>query len=329
MHTASEEAKPGPSTEPSTIELKQLKAVLESTLGDLVQHEHHKQFMVSALQANKPPPGLTPKINLMAESQTAELSSKVDNILKEAGLQIAHELLEHHNTESGKCKSKAEKLRQRMEECARTAHPSNKQLLTELAVKYAPEAQENAKRMALDLCNKREKRKRDTNTNTLDGPFPKRPRTEINDELRAAILSVIVETKVTDNSITSNTTTHLKTNHVGTINQFLMPLEPSIPKRPGKRRKRQRPRERWQKIKQTNHSLSYREKKYLKLKLLSRNINALSNNIINLSSHTLTNDEISVLGKGVSFIPKPKHVDTDDIKDGIAKLKAQMLSKTE
>ena len=56
MHTASEEVQPGPSTEPSTTELKQLKADLESTLGDLIQHEHHKQFMLSALQANKPPP---------------------------------------------------------------------------------------------------------------------------------------------------------------------------------------------------------------------------------------------------------------------------------
>ena len=53
------------------------------------------------------------------------------------------------------------------------------------------------------------------------------------------------------------------------------------------------------------------------------------NDIVNLSSYQLSTNEISVLGKGLSFIPKPKHVDTDDIVDGIAKLKSQMISKTE
>ena len=61
---------------------------------------------------------------------------------------------------------------------------------------------------------------------------------------------------------------------------------------------------------------------------MSSKNNTFANNIVNLSSHVLTTHEISVLGKGLSFIPKPKHVDTDDILEGIAKLKSQMASKT-
>ena len=50
---------------------------------------------------------------------------------------------------------------------------------------------------------------------------------------------------------------------------------------------------------------------------------------MNLSHYHLSKDEISILSKGLSFIPNPKTVDTDDIIDGIDKLKTQMVSKTE
>lgn len=73
------------------------------------------------------------------------------SIFKETGLQIACELLEHHTIESQKCKSKAEGIRTAMENCAKTAHPTNRDLLTELAVQYATEAQEQAKKVALNL----------------------------------------------------------------------------------------------------------------------------------------------------------------------------------
>lgn len=62
MHTPSDEAQPGPSRETESSELKKLKTKLELTVMDLVQHEHHKQFMIDALKANKPPPGLTQKL---------------------------------------------------------------------------------------------------------------------------------------------------------------------------------------------------------------------------------------------------------------------------
>lgn len=55
---------------------------------------------------------------------------------------------------------------------------------------------------------------------------------------------------------------------------------------------------------------------------------AAENNIVNLSTYTLSKHELSLLNKGLSFIPKPKRIDTDDIKEGISKLKNQMISKT-
>ena len=110
----------------------------------MVQHEHHEQFMASALKNNKPPPGLTPKVNLTAKGQTSNLLNRVDSILKEAGLQIVNQLLLHHQEESTACKTKAEKIRLQMEECAKNAHtPFEQKSLLELAIKLAKEAQEN------------------------------------------------------------------------------------------------------------------------------------------------------------------------------------------
>lgn len=82
-------------------------------------------------------------------------------------------------------------------------------------------------------------------------------------------------------------------------------------------------------MKKQNHLKAYKKKKHTKLNKLPISSNNLSNNIVNLSTYHLSSHETTILGKGLSFIPKPKHVDTDDIVEGIAKLKAQMISKAE
>ena len=82
-------------------------------------------------------------------------------------------------------------------------------------------------------------------------------------------------------------------------------------------------------MKKQNHLKAYKKKKHTKLNKLPISSNNLSNNIVNLSTYHLSSHKTTILGKGLSFIPKPKHVDTNDIVEGIAKLKAQMISKAE
>ena len=86
VHSKSDDDQPGPSTIRDPKELQKLKNELESTLTNMVQHEHHKQFMAMALKNRKLPPGRTPKINLTAKGQTQELTNRVDNILLTTGL---------------------------------------------------------------------------------------------------------------------------------------------------------------------------------------------------------------------------------------------------
>ena len=121
VHSKSNDDQPGPSTTRDPNELQKLKNELESTLINMVQHEHHKQFMATALRNQKPPPGLTPKINLTAKGQTQELTSKVDNILLTSGLEIVKELHDHRSNERHTCRTKAEEICKKMEEHARNA----------------------------------------------------------------------------------------------------------------------------------------------------------------------------------------------------------------
>ena len=78
-------------------------------------------FMVQSIKARKPPPGLTPKINLTTKGQTPELTEKVNFILTEAGLQIVQLLHNHYATLSDLCKGKTEETRESMEDMAKKA----------------------------------------------------------------------------------------------------------------------------------------------------------------------------------------------------------------
>ena len=215
-----------------------------------------------------------------------------------------------------------------MEECAIKAPNTERENLKHMAVKYTTEAKENAQKLGSSLQQKREGRKRNREDNTPNEPASKRTRLkDIPDALRSAIETILSEQKVYNNNML-NATTHPKTHSTNIEPKQPTPPQPPIPKRKRKG-KRQKPWKRWQELKKGRHAISYKKKKYKKNKLLSKTSNHISNNIVNLSKYTLSNHEISVLGKGLSFIPKPKHVDTDDIKNGIAKLKHQMIAKTE
>ena len=63
-------------------------------------------------------------------------------------------------------------------------------------------------KMALDLKAKHDKRKRDLDDKQPNSPAPKRQRTDIPEDLREAILSVLDEVKVTNDNTSSNTVTY-------------------------------------------------------------------------------------------------------------------------
>ena len=91
-----------------------------------------------------------------------------------------------------------------MEEHAKNAPSDQQILLTGLVIKMASEAQETAKSMALELKAKREKRKRSLDEKAQEGPATKKARQEVPEDLREAILSIIAETKVTQNYTNAN-----------------------------------------------------------------------------------------------------------------------------
>ena len=74
------------------------------------------------------------------------------------------------------------------------------------------------------------------------------------------------------------------------------------------------------KIKRKRHRLYYKKKLRTRTKLSN-------NNIVNLSDYNLSCAEKSILSKGLSFIPKPKSIDADDINNGINRLRKQMCSQ--
>ena len=75
------------------------------------------------------------------------------------------------------------------------------------------------------------------------------------------------------------------------------------------------------------HKDKYRRIYRNKLKQKHKN-SIISNCIINLSTHNLTNYEKLILHKGLSFIPRPRNYDRDD-KTGDRNLKAQKRSQYE
>ena len=61
VHSKSDEDLLGPSKPRDPKELQQLKSELETALSNMVQHEHHKQFMATALKNEHLPQASCPK----------------------------------------------------------------------------------------------------------------------------------------------------------------------------------------------------------------------------------------------------------------------------
>ena len=74
-----------------------------------------------------------------------------------------------------------------------------------------------------------------------------------------------------------------------------------------------------------NYKLKQRQ--YIKQNKLKLYKERISSSVVNLSSYTLSQHELSILAKGLTFIPKPKHLDTDDIESGLQKLTQQLKAQ--
>ena len=107
---------------------------------------------------------------------------------------------------------------------------------------------------------------------------------------------------------------------------------PRPTQRKGKRRQRRKGRiQRSQKLarppkpqrlelRKKRHSKHRKKHNRLKTKLISN-----SKNIMNLSAYILSTAELSILSKGLSYIPKPKHIDQSDALRGLCKLRNQVV----
>ena len=101
-----------------------------------------------------------------------------------------------------------------------------------------------------------------------------------------------------------------------------------VPEREQRPRKRpQRQRRKWKRPSATERAKIKRKRHRLYYKKKLRTTNKLSNNIVNLSNYNLPCAEKSILSKGLSFIPKPKSIDADDINIGMNRLRKQMCSQ--
>ena len=103
------------------------------------------------------------------------------------------------------------------------------------------------------------------------------------------------------------------------------PSEQNAKRRPVPERKRQRKRQGTRQAVKTHHKKTYRTERTILRKLTKHKA---SDSIINLSNLLLSTAEISILSKGLSFIPKPKQIDHKDILSGLNKLKSQITLKT-
>ena len=322
VNTRSDKELPGPSTQATASPtIDGLQSDLTETLTQLVRIEHHNKQMSDALRNGKAPPGLTPKLNLTAMGQNEPLTKKVNAITEEAGLAIVRALQEHYQTIAGELKAKAEEIKSTMERILNEYSGNNKATLREKLVTATTKAQEEATKVANELREKRLKRKRPTPNDPEQKPPSKSAKldNEHDEAIAQRVFSLMTEHQVQTPPHTNNTNP-INTQCLNNIEQDVQ--QRTVPTRQGKRpRKRQGT---WQAMK-AHHKKTYRSKRTILRKLTKHKA---SDNIINLSDHILTTAEISILSKGLSFIPKPEKMDKEDILSGLTKLKSQIILKT-
>ena len=320
------------STTPTTLLKSQLEKALtekgnelETAALDAIKINHHLKMCKEALKTNTPPKGLTPILNLTTQGQTSELEAAVKAELVKSGLEVCWLLKLHYITLMEQTNQKIGELQSAMNDISDSGSTTENETLKSICQKRFADISKKCEDKSQDLRKTfTRKRARDT-----EQPLP--------DTKKARITPTVLNT-ITE-WVTAIQDPIKVVNEVGiTPNQYyntIIPPPPHTaslkpgktakpsPKRPRKRQKRRPSASTRMKLKRARHTKSYKKK------LRNRNKLTKNNNIINLSSYALTNAEKSILSKGLSFIPKPKTIDSKDISIGLNRLRTQMCSQYE
>ena len=296
----------GNSDTTTSIRLNITKAEGELTneLRTYASASHHIAVLQANVEQDTVPKGLTPSIKLTAFKQNAVLEVAVNTCLAEASSKILNCLLHHYQNVKAQAKNNAIRIEKDIKHQIEDSNDPNTWSTIWKQSKELAEttSQEHAK----TLANKRTGKRANNPTDT---------------EVHNYTNTVTKVTCITSNVSTESTTQHLPQNKQPREEMEKPPKQRGpLPKRPRQkcqrpRTKRERPTKLLREIKRHNKKqLTKYQKKYSQTNTI---INTHADNILNLSTYNLSNDELLILSKGLSFIPKIKSLDIDEITDDV------------
>ena len=307
----------------------------ESISMSLVNLRHHQRVMKQAIDNSKPPKGLTPKLKLNAHESSQELEDRVDEILCTAGLEICKLLQQHYDMLTKEKQQANITINKTLEGhvATATAGPDKDQLL-KLINERVEEAKTKVGKRKADLAA-RFSDKKETGEQSPDDDQPRSKRPRPNEQSGDEIATLKQEIARVSN-IETRYTTHLDTMS-STDRGSSVQHPPGERQRSRERAPRPQPRKRWQKRPASSERKRFLKKAHRDAKKRSQKLRnkhftdctcthaSVSNNIVNLSQHNLTQAERNVLSRGLSFVPKPKNIDLPDIRKGLIKFRAQIV----
>ena len=282
-----------------------IETKIEKAEGDLTSHlkqyataSHHLTLLQTNLNSGTVPKGLVPNIKVTAFMQNNEVDKAVQKYLTETSTKLVNILIAHYHAVKDQAKTNAMAVESKIKDA--TEQSSNQ---TEWTAKWkqSRSATENhTRKLACSYTNKRNGKISPNDTNQ-----------EVHNN------TLIIE--FNHSMITLNT--HTEPTPPSTSEQLDMEKNQRkgrpVPERPiprPRRVQRQRleqtvQRQRPTKLnRQKNRTLNKKRHIY-KRKYKHKHVITTSNNtdnILNLSTYTLTQHEMSILSKGLSFIPKIK-----------------------
>ena len=265
---------------------------------------HHIAVLQTNVEQDTVPKGLTPSIKLTAFKQDAVLEVAVNTCLAEASSKILNCLLQHYQNVKAQAKNNAIRIEKNIKE---QIEESNDQKTWSTIWKQSKElAETTSQEHAKTLANKRTGKRANNPTDT---------------EVHTYTNTVTKVTCITSNVSTESITEHLPFNKQPREEMEKPPQQRGpLLKRPRQkcqrpRTKRERPTKLLREKKRHNKKqLTKYQKKYLQTNTI---INKHADNILNLSTYNLSNDELLILSKGLSFIPKIKSLDIDEITNDV------------
>ena len=273
--------------------VKQAENDLTSQLKNDATSNHHITVLLNSIETGTMPKGLIPTIRLTAFKQSNELEIMIEAIMKEASIKCVKALIAHYKEVKHDSKLKAIKTEQSIKQKIDESSDSATWVQTWKTAKH--NAETKSKQHAIQLNAKRNNKK---------------------------TTSEMEDTEVTNTTNMSTTNCSHITFHVHSesTSQQSGPTrkveEPPIQGRPLPERQRQMPRP--NRLLRDNIRKKLKRKHIYKQKYANnrKHVCKLSNikeNIVNLSKHILTYHESLVLSKGLSFIPKSKSLDIEEI----------------